>query len=404
MLIPVILWSVGCGSGPEPATKDRKRGDSATIEDTYDSGEPCPPPEGAAPQPSEVRSLALDCPAANLLVHGVSHGSASGLVGFVGEGCAEEGDDRTLFVADAVTLEVRSSWEGASEDLWYGSHLAFGPVADDGVAPYVAVWSEGGAELREAETGALQASMTFDSTVWDLDTVDSAVLIGLSDDDYRGSLLVYGDDPGSPALGEADALVTHTGASSGAEMAGRLEGISDVDGDGLQDVIIQASTGDLILYSEDLYVDQGIDYAWYLGVGWFGRSGVATATGDVGDVDGDGLPDIALLDAYNEVNVLSGDSREALARVMVDDDEHRMLGLASVGDPDGSPTLVVLAEPDDVRVHHFLMFGGPFCGTIGLSEGARVSAVPDSAYAQIAGAPGILAVNTAEDGVLVLNW
>ena len=210
-----------------------------------------------------------------------------------------DGDGETELVfagLDGVSIAPDPLTDGAATALMtLGAVpvLAIGDLGGDGAADLgVATWSGGEARLLLQE-GPISAGLSADDDIL-LGTsgAPAALLIGDLDGDGGGealvglpgasagtSMLLRIELGGSPQEVLADEALAGLGAS--------LAWVGDVDGDGLDDVAVGAAASDQVLIVGDF---DGGDFGLVDSID--GSGGFGHAVAGAGDVDGDGLDDV----------------------------------------------------------------------------------------------------------------
>lgn len=213
----------------------------------------------------------------------------------------------------------------------------------------------------------------------------------------RGELLVFPPDL-SGQVDASDAVAAHHGTRDDGGLGSHFWNVDDLDGDGLDDVLLAYHAPWTVLLGEDLLQDEGIGNAIRLET-WPMYANSATAAGDF---DGDGGNDIAVgswvLDEEAEgrrfvgsIRIYSGTETTPYATVL--DTREFEPGLAyelgkslgSIGDADddGWPTLVSALEAQSPYSENpeYWLVEAPLCGTVELGEvGSRLELGTDEKY------------------------
>ncbi|MCK6528195.1 FG-GAP-like repeat-containing protein [Myxococcota bacterium] len=229
---------------------------------------------------------------------------------------------------DRSVEEADGAWLGEGADDAAGSVVAAaGDVNGDGLGDFLVTaprWDgEGsytGAAYLILGPGLGTSSLAWADARWtgsyrshSLESVAGAgdvdgdgyddVLVGALGDDAGGyyagaAFLFYGPVHGDLPLEDADARLMGPGEYQG---AGRVAGAGDVNGDGYADVLVggpyssptETDAGTAWLVHGPIWGDFGLEFADARFEGSQGRDFLGAAMAGVGDVDGDGLDDLA---------------------------------------------------------------------------------------------------------------
>ncbi|HZL98888.1 MAG TPA: VCBS repeat-containing protein, partial [Planctomycetota bacterium] len=231
--------------------------------------------------------------------------------GKIGRSVASLGDVSGDGVPDVIaspssTLGVTTVWSGADGSVLYPLPSTFffhiervGDVTGDGKADFVGggpgggVGGFGSGQLRNGATGALIQTLA----ILELTSFKSFKGPGDLNADGVPDLLVGSSGAGLQGVSSARALALPGGAllqhitnpAGGAGLGRAMDGLGDFDGDGQGDFVL-GSTDGAVVFGLDGDVLAQVDApstSILLGVG-------SVAVAGPGDVDGDGVPDVAL--------------------------------------------------------------------------------------------------------------
>lgn len=299
-----------CHPGESP-----KEQDSASPAVPVDTGEtatdsdPCSQDSPPPPRVLETQSLVESTCEAFGWTFPVAWGKAGGVMATVAHDCPETPDDGGavfLFdISDPGSVQTLLSVMGATEDMNLGARFAVS--SGDGVRgqPLLAAswvdgvsgWTIGGTYVWEGvDPDPVATIQTPDFFIGGGLVYGTDLLVAAAPfvDDRAGRLYVYGGSQ-LGTLGPEDAVAVHEGGGSDALLGYNMHTAGDLDGDGRADFVVDDGGVALLWSAADAEVDQGIDYAFAVGV----SLPLGDSVADVGDWDGDGLDDVALGDHQN---------------------------------------------------------------------------------------------------------
>lgn len=364
---------------------------------------PCPEPGGVAfPELSEEVSIATPCPFAGTALRD-SVSSGGGLLLASLEPCGGAGE--TYAVVGAGTLDIQWLVEPRGEFRqlgWSDIRLGSDGIERLAVADFDAP-DDATTMLYEATSGATLGSVAaYDGSLGgQVEYAADRLYVGDAlVDDQRGRLYVF---PASTtgAVTTDDALAVHHGWAESLNLGDSFEPIGDVDGDGIEDVVF-----DLVVawYVSGVELDQ--DEAAENGESlWINPRTDDTPISAVGDHDGDGLDDFAILTESMEVDigghleVFSGSTRIPYATLYDGSAGWSVLrahlgSLGPVAD-DGSDVFAIGVEnEDEYEGEATWLLGGRFCGTQSIDEVGEVWRPASDPPAE---------VQLVTDGILVLD-
>ncbi|MDP2314261.1 MAG: hypothetical protein Q8P41_15270 [Pseudomonadota bacterium] len=300
----MTLFLAICGCGDPNAKADVGHGDTA-ARDSVDTG-------GREGDTACLPDLAYDVPQPLLTVTWA--GSCEGFGRLLTMAELSDGVrvantsvtcDASLPDAGGVTVLTDSlvevfTVEGEYEGHLLGTRLALAPattaVADDRLA---AGWGpsggtplgEGGINLYDASSGDLRASI-YEPGVWlggDLAFAGDVLLSGAPMADDRGGAVYVWAWDGEEQRDAADAIAVHHGGRTLDELGTQVLDVGDIDGDGLPEAVFDSDGGGVLVAGEDLATDEGYLNGYFLGGVPQGR-----AIAPIGDMDGDGLDEFAM--------------------------------------------------------------------------------------------------------------
>jgi hypothetical protein len=401
---------------------DTDSGGVETSDDTGDTGCGVVTRSDLAAEAEEGASYSSPCDYFAGAFEAVGDDSVA-VVAFAELDCPDLGADvGTVRVLEMSGMSQISAPTAADGQDNFGARVALG--LGDGAGPdlLAVAWGadtadEGGVVLFDASNGSVLTSIEEPGFWIGLDVAfqDDYFLAAAPYDGQGGEVLVFPRVLGE-AAGAADAVAVHHARLGDEAFGDEVAPVGDVDGDGLGDAVISSYYSDPVLvFGYDLIVDEGAQNGTpLLGVGLSSNDAVV----GLEDVDGDGLRDFALGNGRStyarlgHVEVRTAVSADPIA-VLLDDQDARTDVSAAIGtigdiDGDGWPELVVPAQRvrDTWDVY---VIEAPFCGVLSLPEEAGRMDLGADCCSRMAAVPGGVAFleyggETDSYSVLAYGW
>lgn len=359
--------STGHDSGPV--------GDSDSSEDT-DAGE-CSAPGATSVVPLRTDTLSLPCDGGGWNAVSASTVEGAGyLMVFNGGECTDGTGPPVIRVVEVDSWSTVAEFPWKSQTLW--AELGAGSVLGTELPAAAVVLDReevGLYVLGSGEPDAVLHGPGGDS-VRNLARRDGQVDIGLPYYDDVGLVASFqGPLSGDVPFAEASAILhSPTGQASGI-FGSILNGVGDVDGDGLDDLVVGGQ--EMYLLSAVDVVDGGEDSLRLLDV-WHDSS--ERGHGNAGDVDRDGLDDIYVVSQPNNefqwgvISFVGGYGGPAFAHLTGDPvgsypgEWVSTAGAIGDNDADGRPEMFVSAIYDAREPLHQRVVSAPDCGTWSIGE------------------------------------
>jgi len=296
---------------------------------------------------------------------------------WAGDTALEERDAVVLGATDSDELGTRAEGLGDMNADGYGDLLVFAPGAEGaaGTAGYFVGPFSGSQVLTAAEgrvSGTGSATLEYVVSVGDLDADGTSdLMVGSTDYDGGNGAVFLWSAPGGANQTLDDLGVALWGQNS--DQAGIPASAGDLDGDGQVDLLVSALWGESVyLVSGPLTASAILDDS---GHEIRNASGGAESVAGVGDLDGDGMDDIAFADSEEggqaEIWVVLGpgtgvsNTGNADATLSAADNEDELgYSLAGAGDldDDGYDDLIAGAPGVDIEYRdsgQVYVFPGP---------------------------------------------
>jgi hypothetical protein len=329
----------------------------------------------------------------------------------VWDGIDNDCDDSTDNFTDKTGYSRAGGDSGFGEDGFGGTLVTLGDLDGDGLTDYATgmgnasdglgrVWvvpTAAGTVTPKAEGLAYIDGSDYLYLGWSIDTVDGVGLVAGGPGGGAAYVFPTSLFTGLAALSDADATATVTFDGAGY----RVAGLGDLDGDGLGELLVSGGDG----YGSAIGVFAGASLSGVPGLGdasWATDDvgGFINAAANVGDVDGDGWDELAVVAGAKEdalylvtgATVAAGGTADLTAALTLDDPGSDALFMAVDDvDGDGLGEVGVSSAASDAA---WLATGAAL---------AVADSVPDAAFATVAGGTprwGAGLGDLDEDGVL----